>query len=99
MVDNGYRHIVDEFYGDILHAYKQFESKKPVILVNLQEKKIYAYPYDEFKKELNARSQLILQDQYEKAIIKNNIVVFIKDNDRKKFVSFNINIENVSVLD
>ena len=38
---------------DILEMYLLYEEKKPVMLFDVTEGKIYAYPYKKFKKELN----------------------------------------------
>src|SRR4051794_23069846 len=66
----------ENFLPHILMFYKRFEEKRPVILIDLQTQKIYAYPYKEFKAELSERSQVMLAADYEKAIAENKIVVF-----------------------
>jgi hypothetical protein len=71
----------------ILMFYKRFEEKRPVMLLDLQSQKIYAYPYKEFKAELGVRSQMKLAADYEKAIAKNKIVVFVRDNETQRLVS------------
>ena len=68
---------------NILMFYKRFEEKRPVMLLDLQSQKIYAYPYKEFKAELSERSQVMLAADYEKAIAKNKIVVFVRDNETR----------------
>ena len=72
---------------NILMFYKRFEEKRPVMLLDLQSQKIYAYPYKEFKAELSERSQVMLAADYEKAIAKNKIVVFVRDNENQKLAS------------
>ena len=72
---------------NILMFYKRFEEKRPVMLLDLQSQKIYAYPYKEFKAELSERSQVMLAADYEKAIAKNQIVVFVRDNETQRLVS------------
>jgi hypothetical protein len=71
-------------------VYKSFEDKKPVILLDIQEQKIYAYPYKDFKSELSKRSQIQLEEQYEAAILNNEMVVFVKDNEKKELVSYSL---------
>ncbi len=71
----------------ILMFYKRFEKKRPVMLLDLQSQKIYAYPYKEFKAELSERSQVMLAADYEKAIAKNKIVVFVRDNENRRLAS------------
>ena len=72
---------------DILMFYERFEGKRPVMLLDLQSRKIYAYPYEEFKADLGQRSQAMLTADYEKAIAKDKVVVFVRDNQTKRLVS------------
>ena len=72
---------------NILMFYKRFEEKRPVMLLDLQSQKIYAYPYKEFKAELSERSQVMLAADYEKASPKNKIVVFVRDNENRRLAS------------
>ena len=71
----------------ILMFYKRFEKKRPVMLLDLQSQKIYAYPYEEFKAELGEKSQTMLAADYEKAIAKNKVVVFVRDNETQRLAS------------
>jgi hypothetical protein len=77
----------------ILAAYRQFEDKKPVVLYDIQEQRIYVYPYADFLRDLGEKSQVILKDQYERAIQDNKIVVFVRDNEQRRLVSFSMDNE------
>jgi hypothetical protein len=79
--------------GEILWFYKKFAKKKPVMLLELPAEKIYAYPYLEFKDTLSERSQKMLEEEYQEALAHNKIVVFVKDNDRRKMISFSVDEE------
>ena len=85
-----YWDAVGEQWDNILGLYKRFEDKKPVMLLDLQEQKIYAYPYNDFKSELSKRSQIQLEEQYETAILNNEMVVFVRDNKKKDIVSYSL---------
>ncbi len=74
--------------ADIVRLYLQFAEKQPVMLYDVQDGKIYAYPYVDFKAELSAGSQDILKDQYEEAVREEKIVVFVRDNEKQKLISF-----------
>lgn len=74
----------------ILTMYKRSEDQRPIILFDIQEQRIYVHSYDEFKSGLSRPSQALLQQQYEKAVQENQIVVFIRDNDQKRLVSFSM---------
>ena len=77
----------------IIALYKLFEDKRPVMLFDLQSQKIYAYPYLEYKANLNERSQAILERQYQEAITEDKIVVFVRDNECQRLTSMVLNKE------
>ena len=83
----------DERAGDILMFYRRFADKKPVMLLELPSQRIYAYPYLAFKNTLSERSQKMLEKEYQEALAHNQIVVFVKDNDRRKMISFSVDAE------
>ncbi|NOT56010.1 MAG: hypothetical protein HOP18_15530 [Deltaproteobacteria bacterium] len=87
---------MDEYWGyvqawwpTVCRAYRDFEERKPVILIDINEAKVYAYPYNEFKQELSARSRDRLDEQQTQAQRNSEIVVFVRDELRKKLVSYN----------
>lgn len=79
-----------EQFGNIVMMYKMFAAKRPVMLFDIQEQQIYAYPYKEFRDELSERSQGILKEQYEQAQVEGKMVVFVRDNVKQKLVSFSL---------
>ncbi len=85
-----YWEVVQSLMQDILTIYEQYRDKKPVMLFDTQEHRIYVYPYLEFKNDLSERSQRLLQEQYEQAMIDDKIVVFVRDNDQRKLVSYTV---------
>jgi hypothetical protein len=93
MPDDDLWAVVEEHYDVILAGYSELADEKPIMLVDIQDQRIYAYPYEGFKADLNPRNQASLTDQYEQAIASNGIVVFVRDNDRKRLVSYTIDNE------
>jgi hypothetical protein len=85
-----YWDVVQSLMQDITYCYEQYREKKPVLLFDIQENRIYVYPYLEFKNDLSERSQRLLQDQYEQAMTDDKIVVFVRDNDNRKLVSYSV---------
>lgn len=67
-----------------------YEQKKPIMLFDIQDYKIYAYPYESYKLDLSEKSQKKIEEQYQKALCKNQIVVFIRDNEKRKLVSYSL---------
>jgi hypothetical protein len=73
--------------------YQKFAKKKPVMLLELLSQIIYAYPYLDFKNTLSERSQQMLEKEYSEAVANHKIVVFVKDDDRRKMISFSVDEE------
>jgi hypothetical protein len=82
-----------EHWDMILRAYKLHEEHKPVVLFDIQEQRIYVYPYTNFKEEMNPGTRASLQYQYERAVTTNKIVVFVRDNVNRRLVSFSLDCE------
>lgn len=87
--DDLYRHV-ERAWDTIWMAYKEHERKRPIILYDVQEKRVYAYPYKAFSDDLSEASQKSLRVQYQQAGKNNEIVVFVRDNVRKKLVSYSL---------
>jgi hypothetical protein len=81
---------LSEYWEHIVVAYKQSEDERPIMLYDIQEKQIYAYEYEGFKSEMSAESQLSLTEQYERAAAAGQMVVFVRDNDNERLVSYSL---------
>lgn len=88
-----YLDVIDEQWSNILKLYKEFEDKKPIILYDMHDKRISAYPYESFKSDLSKKSQTILEKQYNDALIENKVVVFVRDNEQKTLVSSSYSLD------
>ena len=87
-----YLKMVYDQWENILMVYNMFAAKKPVMLFDVQEQRIYAYPYKEFRAELSQRSQAILKKQYRQAQHNHQMVVFVRDNEEEKLVSYSMDL-------
>ena len=75
-------------FQKILALYLTFADKKPVMLLDMQQQRVSALPYEGFKAELSQRSQALLTWQYAEALKGKKIVVFVRDNEQKRLVSY-----------
>jgi hypothetical protein len=92
-----YFEAIQEQWPNIRALYKTFARKKPIILYDIQEGKIYAYPYKEFKAEMSDKSQASLEHQYKSASLHGSMVVFVRDNTERKLVSYTMGIDNMTI--
>jgi hypothetical protein len=58
-MNDPYFKAIQEQWPNIRALYMTFESEKPIILYAIEDKKIYAYPYEEFKAEMSKVPSLI----------------------------------------
>jgi hypothetical protein len=63
------------------------------LLDDIQERRVYVYPYAGFSEELNERSRQTLKGPYERAVRENKFVVFVRDNEQRRLVSFSMDAE------
>lgn len=85
-----YHHIVLDHRDNIIKFYRTVEDKRPVIVYDLQEERLYAYPCKDFAANLSESSQVAVEQQYQKAIAEGKVVVFIKDNAKQRLRSYSI---------
>jgi hypothetical protein len=92
-----YFEAIQEQWPHIRGLYMTYQNKRPIILYDIQEDKIYAYPYKEFKAELSDRSQALLENDYKSASTLGKMIVFVRDNLERKLVSYIINTDTLSI--
>jgi hypothetical protein len=90
-----YFKALQEQWPNIHALYMTYESRKPIMLYDLQEQKIYAYPYKEFKAEMSEKSQASLENVYKSASVLGSMVVFVRDNIELKLVSYTISVDTM----
>ena len=87
-MDDPYFAAIQEHWQYIRSLYILYEKEKPIMLYDVQEKKAYAYPYKQFMEELSKPSQASLQEDYKVATSLGSMVVFVRDNVKRKLVSY-----------
>jgi len=92
-----YFKAIQEQWPNIRGLYMTYGSKKPIILYDIQENKIYAYPYKEFKAEMSKKSQASLEHDYKSASALGSMVVFVRDNIQRKLVSYTVRVDAVPI--
>ena len=91
-----YLETIQEQWANIVKLYMAFKKHNPVMLYDIQEHKLYAYPYREFRAELSIKSQASLKDQYRSAAAQGSMVIFVRDNSKRKLVSYTMDIQEIA---
>jgi hypothetical protein len=92
-----YFEAIQEQWINIRSLYMTYGNKKPIILYDILESKIYAYPYKEFKAELSKKSQASLEHEYKSASVLGSMIVFVRDSINRKLVSYIMSIDSMSI--
>ena len=86
--DEIYLETIDNIVDKVYEFYNMSDRNDLVMVYKMEEKKIYSFIYGEYKACLNEQSREILEKQYQVANDLNRIVLFIRDEVRKKFKSY-----------
>ena len=97
-MSDSYLEAIEEQWSNIHRLYSICEGERPIILYDIQEKKIYAYPYREFRAELSEKSQESLKRDYESACFDSSMIVFVRDNIQRRLISYIMSTEGVPRL-
>ena len=89
-VRDAYLEAIEKQCVPIIEGYLSHKDKNPVMLLDATDGKIYAYPYEEFRKGLNERGQASLAEQYSQAIRENQFVIFVRDPANRKLLSYSL---------
>jgi hypothetical protein len=93
-----YLEAIQEQWPNIQGLYSIYDSKRPIILYDIREKKIYAYPYREFRAELSKKSQDSLKRDYKFACGHGGLIVFARDNVERRLVSYTMSTDGIPHL-
>jgi hypothetical protein len=88
-----YLGLIEEQWENISALYNEHADKYPVMLLDVKELEIHAFPYDEFRALLDAPSQEALADQYQRAVANRQMVLFVRDVERKVFQSYSLALD------
>ncbi len=85
-----YLEAINMQWDNILKLYKKLEDYRPIMLYDVSEQKICAYPYRDSKSDLKKENQESLKFQYKKALGKKTMIVFVRDSENRKMVSYSL---------
>ena len=88
-----YLDLIEEQWPNIASLYNEHAEKYPVMLLDVRDMEIHAFPYEEFRSLLDGSSQAALDDQYRRAVENRQMVLFVRDAERKIFQSYSLALE------
>jgi hypothetical protein len=89
-----YLGLIQEQWPRITDLYNEHAERYPVMLVDVREMEIHAFPFAEFRTLLDASSQAALDEQYRRAVDNRQMVLFVRDVERKIFQSYSLALDD-----
>jgi len=86
--DDIYWEMIVEAWPHIITAYQAYEDKKPIMEYRLPERKIYAYPANDYIHDLSLRNREDARKTYQRACIEHKMMIFVRDIDNKILKSY-----------
>jgi len=79
--------LVREHRQPILQYYDQVKDDRPILVLDVQRRKLHSYAYEDYKPMLRPGSQEKLNVEYTKAIAKNKVLVIVWDDSTRRLVT------------
>jgi hypothetical protein len=71
----------------ILEYYDRVADKNPVIVLDLERRKLHSYPYAECRAMLREASRAGLDEEYKKAVAKKKVLILVWDKPTRRLVT------------
>lgn len=94
MATDPYLDLIKRQWPAIAEMYNQYAEQQPIMLMDVQNAEIHAYPFEEFVLVLEAASRRQVEAQYRRALTKRQMVLFVRDTDNKVFQSYSLALED-----
>jgi hypothetical protein len=78
---------VQDHTDQIIDFYEKVEYDRPVIVLDFQSQQIQAYHYEDYRVMLSTASQGVLDEEYEKAIANDKVLVLAWDSATGRLVT------------
>ncbi|HHY54958.1 MAG TPA: hypothetical protein GYA08_05930 [Chloroflexi bacterium] len=94
MAIDPYLDLIKQQWPAIAETYNRFAEQQPIMLLDVQNAAIHAYPFEEFVMVLEATSRRQVEAQYRRALANRQMVLFVRDPDNKVFQSYTLALED-----
>ena len=78
---------VQDHTDQIIEFYERVEDERPVIVLDFQKQTICAHHYEEYRVILSKESQVVLDEEYEKALAEDKVLVLAWDSATGRLVT------------
>lgn len=88
-----YLDFINEHWDKIFMMYEKFQDKKPIVVYDLETRRIISCPAEEYINNLTERTRKQTWKQYREAIKTGKFMVFIRDAENKRLRSYVFRIQ------
>lgn len=91
-------HLYSDFiaaqWPNIAKLYNEFADRSPVILMDVDEAELHAFPFDRIASVLDEQSRAALEQQYRRAVATRQMVLIVRDKERKQTLTFTLKLDD-----
>jgi hypothetical protein len=74
----------------ILIFHDQLKDAHPIVVLDFQRMRLHSYPFSEYKATIRPESQAMLNEEYEKTVAKNKVLVVVWDSETRRLATTRI---------
>ncbi|MCB9139004.1 MAG: hypothetical protein H6642_11715 [Caldilineaceae bacterium] len=89
-----YQDLVKEQWPQIAELYNQHAAQRPVILLDVNESELFAYPFDQLAEILDESSRASFGEQYARAVATRQMVLLVRDQKNKQLLTYTLKLED-----
>ena len=89
-----YQDVIAEQWPNIAGLYNQHADKRPVILLDVNDNELFAYPFAELSEILDEDSRAGFATQYERAVANRQMVLLVRDRTNKQLLTYTLKLED-----
>ena len=89
-----YLDTIQEQWDTISQLYNEHAEQRPVMMLDVTAGEVHAFGYEQLMQLLDAESQTGLTAQYQRAVERREMVLFVRDPERKQLLSYTLKLED-----
>lgn len=93
-MNNPYTELIEGQWPHISALYNEFAEQRPVILMDVDNAELHAYPFDQIADALDERSRSALEEQYQRAQETRQMVLILRDKENRQTMTYTLKLED-----
>jgi len=93
-MDNPYQELIKAQWPHISALYNEHAEQRPVIMMDVDNAELHAFPFDKISEALDEQSRTALTEQYQRAQETRQMVLILRDKEHKQTMTYTLKLED-----